>query len=186
MPVNARTLLPAACTGLRAQARGFTLIEAMIALALVLVAMLIGLPAFTSTLAGIRVRAVAEGMLAGIQMARSEAVRRNQQVSFRLDAESGGAWSVRLVSDDSTLQSKPASEGGTVNVQADLDTTLTFNNLGQRTAPVGGALTFSLTNPSVGDCQPSGSVRCLSLLVQPGGEVRLCDPQRTAPDPQAC
>lgn len=166
--------------------RGFSLIEVMVALALVVLAMLLGLPAFTSTLASMRVRAVAEGMLAGIQTARTEAVRRNQQVAFRLDAETGGGWSVLLVNDGSTLQAKPASEGGSVNVQADLDTTLNFNNLGQRTAPVGGVLTFSLTNPGGGDCQPSGSIRCLSLLVQPSGEVRLCDPQRAAPDPQAC
>lgn len=164
---------------------GFSLIEVMIALALVVLVLMLGLPALSSALASLRVRAVAEGILAGLQIARTEAVRRNQPVSFRLDSETGGGWSVLLVSDGSVLQAKPSSEGGSINVQADLGTTLTFNNLGQRTTPAGGVLSFSLTNP-VGDCQPSGSIRCLSLLVQPSGEVRLCDPQRTAPDPQAC
>lgn len=167
-------------------ARGFSLIEAMIAVSLLALLIMAGMPTFSGIVADMRVRSAAEGMLAALQSARSEALRRNQSVSFRLDAEDGGGWSVLLVSDGSTLQSKPASEGGSVNVQADIDTTITFNNLGQRTAPAGGVLTFSLTLPDIGDCQPTGSIRCLSLTVQTSGEVRMCDPRRTAPDPQAC
>lgn len=170
----------------RSKERGFSLVELIIAVALMVLIVLVGLPAFSGILSGFRVRAVAEGMLAGVQMARTEALRRNQAISFVLTAEDGGGWDVRLVSDGSTLQTKPASEGGKVNVQADLDTTITFNNLGQRTAPAGGALTFSLTMPDVGSCQPVGNIRCLSVVVQASGEVRLCDPQRLAPDPQAC
>lgn len=155
-------------------------------MALMLLIVLVGLPTFSGIIANMRVRSVAEGMLSGIQAARTEAVRRNQPVSFRLDTETGGGWSVVLTADGSTLQSKPASEGGAVIVQGDLDTTLTFNNLGQRTAPAGGVLTFTFANPDVDGCQPSGSIRCLSITVQGGGQTRLCDPARTAPDPQAC
>jgi type IV fimbrial biogenesis protein FimT len=158
----------------------------MIAMALMMLIILVGLPAFSGMLASMRVRAVAESLLTGVQTARTEAVRRNQPISFQLDAEDGGGWSVLLVADGSTLQSKPASEGGTVNVISDLGATLTFNNLGQRTVPAGGLLTFSLANPDVAPCQPAGNIRCLSVTVEPGGQVRLCDPQRAAPDPQAC
>lgn len=164
---------------------GMTLVELMIAMALVVLVLLLGMPSFSGMLASLRLRSVAEGMLGGIQMARTEAARRNQSVNFRLDAQDGGGWSVALA-DGSTLQSKSASEGGSVNVQSDLGTTLTFNNLGQRTVPAGGALTFSLTNPDAGDCQPSGPIRCLNITVQAAGQARLCDPRRTAPDPQAC
>lgn len=168
------------------RACGFTIIEVMIAMALMMLIILVGMPSFSGILASMRVRAVGESLLSGIQMARTEAVRRNQPVSFNLDAEDGGGWSVILVADGSTLQSKPASEGGTVNVISDLGSTLTFNNLGRRTVPGGGTLTFSLTNSDVAPCQPAGNVRCLSVTVEAGGQVRLCDPRRSAPDPQAC
>jgi type IV fimbrial biogenesis protein FimT len=177
--------LPSLVSG-RSRHSGFSLIELVVVIGMLLLIILVGLPAFTGILASMRVRAVAESLLSGVQTARTEAVRRNQPASFNLDAEQGGGWSILLVADGSTLQTKPASEGGSVNVQGDMGSSLTFNNLGQRTAPAGGVLTFSLTNPSVGDCQPTGNIRCLSVTVEPGGQSRLCDPQRTAPDPQAC
>jgi type IV fimbrial biogenesis protein FimT len=155
-------------------------------MAVMLSVILVGLPTFTGILASMRVRAVGEGLLSGIQMARTEAVRRNLPVGFKLDSEDGAGWSVFLVSNASVLQSKPASEGGTVNAVADLDSSLIFNNLGQRIAPTGGTLTISITNPDVAPCQPGGNVRCLSILVEAAGQARLCDPQRSAPDPQAC
>lgn len=165
---------------------GFSMIEVMMTMVLILLIIMVGMPTFSGILASMRVRSVAEGMLSGIQMARTEAVRRNQPVSFQLDSETGGGWSVVLTADGSALQTKPASEGGAIIVQGDLDTTLTFNNLGQRTAPAGGVLTFTFANPDVDGCQPSGSIRCLSITVQAGGQARLCDPARTSPDPQAC
>jgi type IV fimbrial biogenesis protein FimT len=170
----------------RREGAGFSLIELMVAIVLLMLIVLVGLPAFTGIMASMRVRAVSESLLSGVQMARTEAVRRNQPVSFHLDAEDGGGWSVLLVEDASVLQAKPASEGGTVNVQSDLGTTVTFNNLGQRLIPAGGVLTFSFTNPDVGECQPAGNIRCLSVTIEPGGQARLCDPQRSDPDPQAC
>lgn len=165
---------------------GFSLIEVLVAIGLALLLILVGLPTFTGIMASMRVRAVAESLLAGVQTARTEALRRNQPTNFRLDAEEGGGWSVLLVADGSVLQAKPAGENRSVHVQADRDSMLTFNNLGQRTVPTGGVLTFSFSNPAVDECQPAGSVRCLAVTVDAGGQTRLCDPQRTAPDPQAC
>lgn len=186
----ARPLLPLANRRPRRAGRGrgagFSLIELMVATGLLLLIILVGLPTFSGIMASMRVRAVAESLLAGVQTARTEALRRNQSTSFRLDAEEGGGWSVLLVADGGVLETKPAGEGGSVQVQADRDSTLIFNNLGQRTAPAGGVLTFSFSNPGVDECQPAGSVRCLAVTVDAGGQTRLCDPQRTAPDPQAC
>lgn len=166
--------------------KGFTIVELMTALVLLSLILVVGMPTFSGVLASMRVRSVAEGMLGGIQMARTEATRRNQPVRFQLDSEDGGGWSVVLVTDDSILQAKSAGEGGTVLVQSDMGAALTFNNLGRRVAPLGGPLTYFLSNPDVGACQPGGSIRCLSIIVQSSGQVRLCDPQRATPDPQAC
>lgn len=173
----------------RRHQHGLSLIEVMIAVAIVGLLLVIGLPDFFAFMAGLRVRTVAEGLVGAVQQARVEATKRNQSVSFRLDSVDGGGWSV-ILADGTVLQSRDAQEGGSVQVQfvpGGTDT-ITFNNLGQRTAPAAaaGLLTLSVTNPAGGACQPAGAIRCLSITIPAGGQVRMCDPQRSAGDPQAC
>jgi len=169
--------------------RGFTLIEAMVTIALLGFLLLVGLPAFTTMLANLRVRAVSDGVLSGIQFARAEALKRNQNMTFRLDPLTGvgGGWQV-LLPDGTMIQSKSAAEGGAVQVAlATADTEIVFDNLGQRLLPAAPArLNVDVSNPGVGNCEPVGSVRCLRITVSIGGEARLCDPRRAAGDPQAC
>ncbi len=165
---------------------GITLIEIVIAMAVAGMLMMAGLPALGGMLANIRLRGAAEEVAGGLQLARAEAMKRNQNVTFRVDANDGAGWSVVQDSDQSVITSKPASTGGTVQLEGDLDTSARFSNLGLRTAPVGGDLTFSITNPDAGACQPAGSIRCLNVVVRVGGQTRLCDPVRPAGDPQSC
>ena len=174
--------------------RGFTLIEAMIAIALIGLLLLAGLPAFTTMLSNLRVRAVSDGLLSGIQFARTEALKRNLNMTFQLDPATGigGGWAVFPTGDiGNVLQSKSAAEGGAVLVAlATGGTEIVFGNLGRRITP--GAATpilgINVSNPEIGSCETvsSGSVRCLRVSVSIGGETRLCDPKRVSPDPQAC
>jgi type IV fimbrial biogenesis protein FimT len=165
---------------------GITLIEIVIALAVIGMLMVAGLPAMSGMLANIRVRGAAEEVASGLQLARAEAMKRNQNVTFRVDASEGAGWSVVQDSDQSVITSKPASAGGTVQLEGDLDTSARFSNLGLRTAPVGGDLTFAVTNSGAGECQPAGAIRCMNVVVRVGGQTRLCDPIRPAGDPQSC
>lgn len=170
--------------------RGFTLIELVIAIALVGLLLLVGLPAFKTMISNLRVRSVSDSVLSGLQVARTEALKRNQNVTFRLDAATGGGWSV-ILADNSVFQSKSAAEGNAVNVALNPNgTQVIFSNLGRRILPVPGTvdvLDINITNPSVGTCEEvGGSVRCLRVTVAIGGEARLCDPKRVIGDPQAC
>jgi type IV fimbrial biogenesis protein FimT len=169
--------------------RGVTVIEMVIALVIISLLLMIGLPSFVGYTAGLRVRSVAEGMVGALQQARIEAAKRNQPVRFVLDNSNGGGWSV-LAADNSVLQTRSSTEGGSVVVDVSPAgaATITFNNLGQRTVPsaAAGVATLAVTLPGTGDCQPSGNVRCMAITIQPGGQARMCDPQRSSGDPQAC
>jgi len=46
---------------------------------------------------------------------------------------------------------------------------------------------INITNPIGGTCAvAAGPMRCLQIVVSPGGQVRMCDPMFTFPDPQGC
>lgn len=166
--------------------RGASLVEVAIALTLIALLVTLGLPTFREMMAGLRIRGVGEDMLGALQVARVEAMKRNQNVTFRIDNQAGGAWSIVLDADQTVVANKTSPTGSTVYVEGDLDTSASFNNFGLRFAPIGDDLTFAISDPAAGPCQPSGSIRCMSVIVRIGGQVRLCDPVRPAGDPQAC
>lgn len=70
--------------------------------------------------------------------------------------------------------------------------TMAFDGLGRLTTVTNAAVdkakqTIAFTS-SAGTCVAAGgNVRCLSVVVQPAGQVRLCDPAQTnASDPMSC
>jgi len=183
-------------------ARGFTLIELMIALALIGVMLALGAPAFSAWIQNTQIRTAAESMLTGIKLARTEAAKRNATVRFQMmtstDASCGlsttGANWVVSVNDatglcdvaDSLLPPYPvrikASGEGTRNVaySASLAST-NFDALGRVTPIPAADLVFDITNPAGGGCvASSGPMRCLQIQVTPGGQARMCDPAVTA------
>lgn len=175
--------------------RGFTLIEVMIAITLLAFLLLLALPSFSTMLSNLRVRSVSDSLLSGIQVARTEALKRNINISFELDPATGigGGWKVYPTSNSAdVLHSKSGPEGGTIFVAMDTGATLIeFNNLGRRVLPLvpntTGNLDVDVSYPNAGTCEDSGgSIRCLRITVSLGGETRLCDPNRSTGDPQAC
>ena len=190
---------------LNAAQRGATLIELMIALAIVGLLMLLGLPAFSTFLQNTQIRNAAETTLSGITLARAEALRRNATVRFQLvsNLTSGCAlsatslnWVVSLADPSgacdaapSIVQKKSAREGtGNVTVATTGGSTLVFNGLGR---VIGAGITrFDFSNNS-GACEhvdaTNGTMRCLSILVSTGGQAKLCDPKVTdVTDPRRC
>lgn len=176
---------------LRGFFRGFTLVELMVTIALLAFLLLLAYPGFVTMLANLRVRAVADGVLSGLQYARGEALKRNMEITFRIDPNNGvgGGWQVALP-DATVIQQKSAAEGGAVEAQmvgGNVD--IVFDNLGRRSLPAAppATLDIDITNPGVDACELNGgSIRCLRVTVALGGEVRLCDPHRPVGDPQAC
>lgn len=187
--------------------RGVTLIELAIGIAIVAIIMALGLPAWQTFIQNTKIRTAAESLLQGLNLARTEAVRRNTSVRFQLvsNLTSGCAlstgslsWVVSLADptsqcdvapSDTTapriIQKQSGSEGTTnVTVSATGGSLATFNGLGRATL---GMTQIDLGN-SLGTCEHlGGQLRCLRVLLGSGGQAKLCDPKVTDnTDPRFC
>jgi type IV fimbrial biogenesis protein FimT len=163
-----------------------------------------------------QIRTAGETLLAGLTLARVEAVKRNQIVRFQLVSDltsgctlstSGTSWIVSLADPTGACESAPSetalpqiiqaksgSEGTSkAAVAATGSTTVYFNGLGRVTTPSGAPniTQILISNPGGGTCQhvdpTNGTMRCLRIDISTGGEVKMCDPAVTdATDPRIC
>src|SRR5437762_9905582 len=83
-----------------ATARGFTLIELMIALSIFAFLIMIAGPQYADFMGNMQIRNGAENTLTGLRLAQSEAVRGNTQAEFVLDIGAGGGWQVLRFNDE--------------------------------------------------------------------------------------
>jgi type IV fimbrial biogenesis protein FimT len=194
--------------------RGMSLIELLIGLAIMGLLIMLGLPNMATWLQNSKIRTAGETMLAGLVLARTEAVRRNQVVRFQMVnnltsacvvSTAGTDWVVSL--DDVTgacdaapsdaaapriIQTRSGSEGTTnVVLAAATAGVIHFNGLGRITSPGGAAnmTQVAISNPIGGTCEhvDGGAMRCLRINISVGGEARMCDPAVTdATDPRIC
>ena len=187
---------------------GVTLIELMIAIAIVGILLVTGLPEAVNWIQNTKIRSSAESISNGLQLARAEAVRRNTQVEFVLTnslptaanvpalalSTSGPYWVVRIFQAGAYTAADFIQGGGNevttssaVISTSPADANVVFNGLG-RTDLAAGAWTIQVTNPNGGACvAASGPMRCLNVRVQPGGQIRMCDPSiLTAGDTRKC
>jgi type IV fimbrial biogenesis protein FimT len=195
---------------MRTSQRGFSLIEVMIALTVLGILISLGAPAFSGWLQSQQIRAAADAILNGMQVARGEAIRRNLTVQLTLEPDTTG-WTVCEAANqpcNSTILANPltavnaiqsrAPNEGTINARIttlpDGAIAVTFSPLGSvipnLDAPATPTLTqVDVSNPAGGTCiAAGGTMRCLRIVVSGGGSVRMCDPTPTvvAPDPRAC
>jgi type IV fimbrial biogenesis protein FimT len=175
------------------RAQGFTLIELMIGIAVLAIVLALGMPSYNAWIQNTRLRNTAESILAGLQLARSEAVSRNQSVRFVFD-ETDGDWVVGCVTASTTcpagIQKKMRGEGSSssITVVASDDHTIIFDSLGRMTSPVpgGGASFASFEVDILPAVLAADKTRDLRITIDIGGGVRLCDPNVTALDARAC
>lgn len=211
--------------------RGFTIVELMVVIAVFAMLVLLALPSFGNWIQNVRLRAAADGVLAGLQTAKAEAIGRNTRVRFQLTTTLDGGcalannttnWVVNIDANNNPnevvtrcdadpyrddlpdadpaqgprlLQRRAGAESGGANITVAASSgTVRFNGFG-RLAPDAGAppgnVTFDVTAPAAGNCvEAGGDIRCLRIVVTPGGQVRMCDPaaaaQFGANDPTAC
>ncbi|MGA0612372.1 GspH/FimT family pseudopilin [Caldimonas sp. KR1-144] len=194
--------------------RGITLIESMVALTIMALLIVLGLPSFQSWLQNTQIRNAAESISAGIQRARMEAIRRNQNVRFTLvsltDAKTmddscaasanGASWVISLddpasscsaAASDTTapriVDKRAAGDGGlsaSVSAVAGDGTTAASAVIFNGFGRVSNASPIARVNVT---STASGSYRSLRVEVNEGGAVRVCDPgvSDTA-DPRKC
>lgn len=192
---------------------GLTLLELMIALAVAGFLMAMAVPSFSGWMAAARIRTSAESLLAGAQLARAEAIKRNALVRFQLTSTadngcvlsaSGNNWVISLDDPSAACAAAPSSTAapriiqarsgneGTSNVAvAGLAGTsaaslVRFNGLGQLVSPASG-FSVQLSLPAAGSCRAAGGdLRCLQVRISASGQVQMCDPALPLDDPEAC
>lgn len=194
----------------RSAQRGFTLIEMMIALAIVALVLFVAVPMFTIFLQNQQIKNAAQTVMTGLSSARAEAIRRNQAVRFQFVSNltaacalstTSLAWVVSLSNPAGNCEAEPGDMGsaaqiiekrsateGTRNVTIATTggmTTATFTGLGRLS---GAGITQIDFSNSTGTCEhlsASGKMRCMRVLITPGGEARMCDPKVAVPVPPA-
>ena len=105
-------------------ADGFSLIELMITLAVLGMLIMIALPNMGTWIQNTQIRTAAEGMQAGLQLARAEALKRNTTVRFQLVdtltsacavSATGRNWVVSLGDASGAVRCGRLGDGGAAN-----------------------------------------------------------------------
>ncbi|MFO1317203.1 MAG: GspH/FimT family pseudopilin [Burkholderiales bacterium] len=169
--------------------RGFSLIELMMALAILAMLLVLAAPNYAAWVADGQIRAGAESIVGGMRIAYAEAIKRNQPVEFILDPTTGtGGWTVQLP-DATGIRTEHFGEGAKLAAYTAAPgsaTTVTFNPLGQIIANNDASPT--LTEVAVTFSGATVNSRPLTVLVGGGRTgIKLCDPAVTnTSDPRFC
>lgn len=167
---------------------GFTMIEILIAVAVLALVLSLGVPSFMVYIQNSKVRNGADAVLNGMQLARSEAIRRNKRVEFQLSGAMKSGWNVRQVNPSEDIQSRTSQEGSdtvTLETEPGGATALTFDAMGGRADNADGSMPID----TVKFLSSSGAdTRKLQVQVTPSGTVRMCDatPDLSDKDPRKC
>lgn len=191
MPVAPRKLRghePSACV----QQRAFTLVELSVAMAIVALLVLRGVPAYADFMANTRIRNVAESFANGVRQAQLEAVKRNEPVRFLLTSD---GWELRNATTGAVLETEPVGERKAgkppaVAIEPPGASAITFNGVGRvlKKNPNDNSDPISKIKIS-----PTGAgTRELGVAVAAlGGTVKVCDPSSSfsaagSSDPLRC
>jgi type IV fimbrial biogenesis protein FimT len=166
---------------------GFTLVEIMIGIGVLAILLTLAAPSFAVWLQNAQIRNAADGTMNGLQLARSEAVRRNRAVEFAFTT--GSNWSVTQFSPLEQIQAREGDEG-TENALVDSggSTRVTFGPLGAPLSnnPADGSM--PMTRIDITSTSTLDGLRPLAIMISPAGNVRMCDPDANLPagDPRRC
>jgi type IV fimbrial biogenesis protein FimT len=173
-------------------ATGFSLIELLIVIAVIMILTLLSIPNFADWLQNSRTRSVAESLQNGLRFAQAEAARLSRQTTFTTVTPN---WTVDFVpvpaAGDPTLTTLRTSPIGNLdNVTIALTpagTVIGFNSFGRAFSVASGVFTPLAADASFLVANSNGS-RTLKVLISPSGKVHMCDPAKTfaADTPDGC
>jgi type IV fimbrial biogenesis protein FimT len=173
---------------------GFTLVELMVTVGVFVILGSLALPSFQEMVQNSKTRNAAESIHTGLQIARSEAVKRNTNVQFDFRG-SNSAWTVCTspttagacpsADNATTIQSRAVGEGSSTDIEiaATPAGPYVYSSLGVMVSPVptSGLVKLDVKN----NANTSG--RNLRVEIGTGGSIKVCDPQLTdANDPRKC
>jgi type IV fimbrial biogenesis protein FimT len=159
----------------RIDAKGFNLIELMVSLAVATILMVIAIPNFTAWLASNRVRNVSESINYGLIQARSEAIRRNELVSFSLNSDT--SWEIRDASNN-LLNQKGALESSRNTIVIDNADEISFNGVGAVSNNFDGSDT--LNNVFVYSTENNDGIQSFTVKIDNGGAITICSYPKNA------
>lgn len=166
---------------------GFTLIEMMITIVILAILVSLAAPSFSAIVANTRIRATSQAILDGIQLARVEAIRRNERVQFVLANDSG--WSV-VTNAGTTLQTRSSGDGSSgisLTNTPNNATKVTYNPLGRVVANADGSAALTQIDIDVATSViPAAQSHELRITIGAGGIIRLCDDNADSGDPRKC
>lgn len=181
---------------------GVTLVELMIGVAIVALLIMLAAPSLTAFIQNRQIRTTAESISGALQLTRAEAMKSNATAMFSLTTtvddncilnDNGPNWVVsssdptaacatgtqvvqKRADAESTANTTIVATRNTAPVQA-LGGQIVFNGLGRVTPNQAADIWIDVSNPVGGNCgTAAGDMRCLRVVVSPGGMIRLCDP----------
>ena len=179
------------------------MIEIMITVAILAISLSIGVPSLSSWMQNNQLKTTAQSVLNGLQLARGEAVRRNDKIMFTLtDATGKAGWKVYCVTASTTcvetinspIQTGSASEGGQNSRLGVSTAALSGTNYATAIAAGTGMNgSASVTFTAFGQADPAttnitridvtsttdSTARRLVIRIPDGGSATLCDPAAT-------
>lgn len=168
--------------------KGLTLVELILAVAIIGILASIGIPSFIAWIQNSKTRTVAESIMVGMQNARSEAVKRNTMVFFELQpaGDPGSLWTVGCNTVTATcparIQGRSIAEsasGATFSFNSTIGASkIVFDQFGRPTNS--GQITVDNTALASSDRRP------LRIILDIGGSTSLCDTKLSAPALGAC
>lgn len=122
---------------------GFTLVELMVTLAVAAILATVALPGFTSLIQTNRVTTQTNELVASLNLARSEAIRRGLPVTVTaIDNNFANGWNIHFEGENganTVLRTHPAMRKMTVTTTPAAQSEIIFNGRGFKTTPAAAA-----------------------------------------------
>ena len=156
---------------------GFTLIELMVTIAIVAILTTLALPAMRDYFLNQSIKTASFDLMSTLLYARSEAIKRANDVNVTATGSWQGGWTVQQAGDTTTLRSQPALNSANITISAtpSSSTTVTYGKDGRLSA--GAAVVFTIKSPSSTSISP----RCISVSSLSSAPVSTVSTTGTCP-----